>query len=218
MGSNSSSSDEKPAHKVNLDAFWIDKTEVTVGMYYLCVEAGRCQEPTGKSSSTHTSYYGNAEFNNYPVIYVDWYRATTYCEWVARRLPTEAEWEKAARGDDGRIYPWGNDMPNNSFLNYGNNIGDITEVGEFIKDISIYGALDMGGNVWEWVQDWYSATYYQITQLTNPLGPELGRYRVHRGGSWDDYVDGVYSSNRNRSTPGNVSNKVGFRCAMSATP
>ena len=108
MGSDSSDqADEKPAHTVNLDAFRIDQTEVTNKQYAACKENGGCTPPSRNSSSTNTSYYGNTQFDNYPVIYVNWNQAVAYCEWAGRRLPTEAEWEKAARGTDGRTYSWG---------------------------------------------------------------------------------------------------------------
>lgn len=213
----------QPIHKVTLDAFWIDKTEVTLRMYYLCVEAGVCNEPSNKSSNTHSSYYGNAELDNYPVIYVDWIMAKTYCEWANRRLSTEAEWEKAARGTNadiyrGGIFPWGNDEPNNNLLNYYNAVGDTTEVGKYPKGASPYGVLDMAGNVWEWVADWIDDNYYASLgeDAHNPQGPVSGQYRVLRGGSW--YDDGVQTVNRRRAYPLSTYFYTGFRCAMSANP
>jgi formylglycine-generating enzyme required for sulfatase activity len=150
MGSETSDN-EKPIHTVNLDAFWIDKTEVTNAMYATCVDAGVCNPPSNTISYTRKSYYGDSEFAEYPVIYVDWNMAKTYCGWAGRRLPTEAEWEKAGRGTGGNIYPWGNDAPNNSLLNYNSEVGDTTEVGAYPDGASVYSALDMAGNVWEWV-------------------------------------------------------------------
>ena len=146
---------EQPVHKVVLDAFWIDQTEVTNKMYALCVQTSVCTPPSSTNSSTRPSYYENPEFEDYPVIYVDWYKAKTYCEWAGRRLPTEAEWEKAARGTDGRNYPWGKDAPNKMLLNYNGNVGDTTEIGKYPAGASIYGALDMAGNAWEWVSSLY---------------------------------------------------------------
>jgi formylglycine-generating enzyme required for sulfatase activity len=180
-------SEEKPQHSVTLDAFWIDKTEVTQRMYALCVDAHVCHEPTITSSRTRIQYWDDPQgsFEIFPVIYVNWNMAQTYCEWAGRRLPTEAEWEKAARGTDGRIYPWGNDPPNHELLNYDDWFGDTLNVGRYPDGASPYGAVDMAGSVYEWVADWYSATYYQSSPSTNPLGPESGEKRVVRGGGFE---------------------------------
>ena len=218
MGSNNSESDEAPFHTVFLDAFWIDKTEVTVRMYSLCVNAGVCKEPTGKKSFSHPDYYGNAEFDNYPVIYVDWNTAKTYCEWADRRLPTEAEWEKVARGTNANDYPWGNADPNVDLLNYNRNVGNTTAVEKYPDGKSTYGALDMAGNVWEWVNDWYDDSYYQDSPSWNPLGPDSGVYRVLRGGSWTDGSKVIRSSNRFKNYPYTSNDDIGFRCALSETP
>lgn len=210
-------SDEKPQHTVTLDAFWIDQTEVTNAMYAKCVSDGVCTDPLVKSSFTHPSYYRNVEFNNYPVIYVDWNKANAYCSWAERRLPTEAEWEKAARGTQALTYPWGNEPPNSSLLNYNSNIGDTTEAGKYPAGSSIYGALDMAGNVLEWTADWYSETYYQGSSSSNPLGPDSGQYRVLRGGSLYDDNYPVRSSTRfaGWGSPGDSNYGIGFRCARS---
>jgi formylglycine-generating enzyme required for sulfatase activity len=158
-------SDEKPQHTVYLDSFWVDQTEVTNRMYALCVAAEKCDPHSNSSSSTHSNYYGNSEYDDYPVIYVSWNDASDYCAWAGGdvydvRLPTEAEWEKAARGTDGRTYPWGNDSPSCSAANYSGCVGDTTAVGSYESGQSPYGAYDLAGNVWEWVADWYSGTYY----------------------------------------------------------
>jgi formylglycine-generating enzyme required for sulfatase activity len=139
MGSDNGGADEKPVHTVYLDAFWIDRTEVTYAMYAKCVQDGACNQPSSTKSDTRDSYYGNSEFDNYPVIYVSWKGAKAYCEWADRRLPTEAEWEKAARGENAFIYPWGNDAPNNNLLNYNGAVGDTTEVGKYQDGASPYG-------------------------------------------------------------------------------
>jgi formylglycine-generating enzyme required for sulfatase activity len=209
--------DEMPVHKVGLDAFWIDQTEVTNVMYAKCVADGACEEPTSKKSRTHSDYYDNPEFENYPVIYVEWNMAKAYCEWADRRLPTEAEWEKAARGDDGRTYPWGNESPNENLLNFAENIGDTTEVGAYPNGGSVYGALDMAGNVWEWVGSLYQPYPYDPEDGREELDTKRGI--VYRGGSWLASDDVTRSANRADFGPTGYSlNDIGFRCAASGTP
>lgn len=208
-------SDKQPIRQVYLDAFWIDQTEVTNAMYAKCVDGGGCTPPSGLRSSSRGSYYGNSEFDDFPVIYVNWNQANAYCAWAGRSLPTEAQWEKAARGTDGFTYPWGDASPNNTLLNYNQNVGDTTEVGSYPAGASPYGAYDMAGNVWEWVSDWYSGTYYQSSPSSNPTGPSSGQYRVLRGGAWINYVDGVRSALRVRFDPTNSDSGLGFRCALS---
>jgi len=215
MGSDSSGrSDEEPQHQVDLNDFWIDQTEVTNIMYAKCVAEGACTEPTDKESRTRSSYYGNPEFDNYPVIYVEWVMAKAYCEWVDRRLPTEAEWEKAARGDDARVYPWGNESPHENLLNYNANVGDTTEVGIYPNGKSMYGALDMAGNVYEWVNSVDQPYPYDAEDGREDLDSKGGRGL--RGGSWNDSDDVVRSANRYRFGPTGYSlDIIGFRCASS---
>jgi formylglycine-generating enzyme required for sulfatase activity len=207
--------DEKPQHSVYLDAFWIDQTDVTNKMYAACVSAAGCTSPSNRSSYTHPSYYGNSAFDNYPVIYVSWNDATAYCKWAGRQLPSEAQWEKAARGTDGRIYPWGNQAPSKDLLNYNGIVGDTTAVGSYPNGASPYGALDMAGNVWQWVNDWYSDTYYQSSPASNPLGPNSGQVRVLRGGTWLYGNGSIRSALRVRLNPSNSCSGSGFRCARS---
>jgi len=215
MGSNNGEANEKPVHKITLDAFWIDQTEVTNKQYSICVSGGGCTRPRNTSSDTRSSYYSDSKFDNYPVVHVSWDDAVAYCKWVGRRLPTEAEWEKAARGVDERNYPWGNEAPNTNLLNYDGNIGDTTEVGRYPDGKSLYGAYDMAGNVWEWTNDWYSETYYQNSPLLNPQGPDSGNARVWRGGSWYHYYRNVRSAYRVWSDSAFTSGDIGFRCARS---
>jgi formylglycine-generating enzyme required for sulfatase activity len=217
MGSDSGDSDEKPVHTVYLDAFWIDQFEVTNKQYQACVDAGTCEPPSSSSSYTHPSYYENLEFDNYPVLNVNWDKANRYCEvWAGGDLPTEAQWEKAARGTDERTYPWGNDAPNEGLLNYNTNVGDTTTVGSYPGGKSPYEVYDMAGNVWEWVNDYYQSDYYTLLggNASNPFGPDSGQYRVLRGGTWFNSDDDVRSASRNWYDPTYAYN-FGFRCVRS---
>jgi formylglycine-generating enzyme required for sulfatase activity len=181
-------------------------------MYQQCENAGVCRAPQNSSSYTRTSYYGASQFAEYPVIYVSWDDAVAYCAWAWRELPTEAQWEKAARGTDGRTYPWGEGI-DASKANYNSNIGDTSAVGSYPAGASPYGAYDMAGNVWEWVADWYDSGYYSRSPDNNPTGPTSGEYRVLRGGGWDlnDYYQ--RSADRGNYDPTNRDIYVGFRCA-----
>jgi formylglycine-generating enzyme required for sulfatase activity len=217
MGSNNGSEDERPVHTLYLDAFWIDQTEVTNKMYVSCVDAGVCKESTDTSAPAHSSYYGDAEYDNYPVINVDWNMAKTYCEWMDRRLPTEAEWEKAARGTDQRAYPWGNDAPNNNLLNYYLTMqGGTTEVGRYPNGASPYGALDMAGNVWEWISSLFKPYPYSAADGREDLSASGAR--ALRGGAWSLNGTNVRSANRDGNSPSYTEHLIGFRCAMSAVP
>lgn len=221
--------DELPAHDVTLEAFWIDQVEVTNGMYGLCVGAGACRPPVKINSDNRSDYFIDPEFKDYPVVQITWYDANTYCGWAGRRLPTEAEWERAARSDDMRNYPWGNEPPNAENSNSNNLVGDTFRVGSYALGISPFGALDMAGNVWEWVADFYQPDYYEATPSINPMGPEnggLNHLRVIRGGSYQDNLFNLRTSNRGYEVGpdptklpnenayyGRSSVKIGFRCA-----
>ncbi len=209
--------DEKPQRKIYLDAFWIDQTEVTNKQYQLCVASGQCTSLERKFSGYIDSYHNNSDFADFPVMYVDWYQANDYCEWAGRRLPTEAEWEKASRGTDGFIYPWGDNPPDPSMLNYNQdfNDGSTTRVGSYPAGASPFGALDMSGNVSEWVADWYDEEFYQTAPGRNPQGPSLGEKRVIRGGSFSSAEWILRCAGRSSQGPDEYYRGVGFRCASS---
>ena len=215
MGSDYGDLDEKPVHTVTLHAFWIDQTEVTNAMFSKCVQAGACSPPRGSGSSLRENYYGNSDYADFPVVNISvMWHAIEYCKWVGTRLPTEAEWEKAARGTDGRTYPWGNDSPNENLANYNMNIKDTVAVGSYPDGASPYGALDMAGNVSEWVADFYSDTYYSISPASNPKGPASGNYKVLRGGGGNTYETQLRVSSRNKfPSAGGSTAFIGFRCA-----
>lgn len=222
MGSDTGNPDEAPTHTVKLDSFWIDQTEVTNAMYAKCVADKKCALPRYEKSHTRAAYYGQPKYDDFPVIYVSWNAASAYCAWADRRLPTEAEWEKAASWDpqtnEKLVYPWGNDEPNNDLLNYSHIVEDTTKVGEYPDGASPYGALDMSGNVWEWTADWYDAGYYAKSRSSNPLGPlepTLGQSRALRGGSWNNLAKNVRAALRSRNSQSSEYDYQGFRCARS---
>jgi formylglycine-generating enzyme required for sulfatase activity len=199
----------RPQRSVTLDAFWIDQTEVTNAAYAMCIEAGACSHPGGNANP----YFGKSKYENYPVVYVSWNAADAYCRWAGGRLPTEAEWEKAARGTDGRDYPWGDDPPDESRANFDLNLGAPLPADRYPLGASPYGALNMAGNVREWVADWFSETYYRRAPLSNPTGPAQGEERALRGGSYLDDARELRVFNRFEHPPFSPGINRGFRCA-----
>ncbi len=211
---------EKPQHTVALPDYWIDRTEVTNAQYQLCAADGSCTPPADLNSPSRPGYYNDPAFANYPVIWVNWNQANAYCQWAGRRLPAEAEWEKAARGADGRLYPWGDNPPNNTLLNYDLAAGDTTAVGSFPNGASPYGALDMSGNVVEWVGSFYYDSYFVLLSNTETPTPTVrGGVHTLRSSSWHDLFANIRTASRRFTTNDSTAyNDVGFRCATSEKP
>lgn len=216
MGSDRSSKNSYPLHTIYLESFWIDQTEVTNAMYTKCVTDGACQAPQDVNSHNRLNYFTDERYADYPVLFVPWNEASAYCRWAGRELPTEAQWEKAARGTDSRLYPWGDQAPSKELLNFDTPLGDTKKVGVYPAGASPYGALDMAGNAWEWVADWYEERYYQTSPEENPTGPQYGYERVERGGSWGDDMSQIRTFVRRGRSPIEVSNALSFRCALGA--
>lgn len=206
--------DEYPLHPVLLDGYFIYRNEVSNGLYKQCVEAGLCSDPQifEDGPSTH---YNDPEYKDFPVVGVNWDQAAAFCSWAEARLPTEAEWEKAARGENGAVYPWGEDEPSCALSNMAGcfvDPPDTEKVGQYPDGESEYEANDMSGNVWEWTLDWYLEDYYTQSPDANPLGPENGELRVVRGGSYEDGPEALRSAERFALDPDEAFNNVGFRC------
>jgi formylglycine-generating enzyme required for sulfatase activity len=211
MGSATGDADERPVHKVYVNAFFMDMHQLSVAQYARFIEATHHEVPPDWGTMNRPQH------QNRPVANVDWEDAVTYCKWAGKRLPTEAEWEKAARGTDGRTYPWGNEHPSRLHATAGKEIWSshtaLTPVGTFEEGKSPYGVYDMAGNVWEWVSDWYDQDYYKTSPQQNPAGPPSGSYKVIRGGSWGSNADGLRSAERETHVPSFRGFGTGFRCA-----
>jgi len=218
MGSDvTGNAESRPAHTIYLDAFYIDKYEVTNEMYDACAFAVECRKPKQAGSVTHSTYYSNPVFAKYPVIYVDWKMAKAYCEWRGARLPTEAEWEKAARGTDERIYPWGNTKIDCSFANLPGCVGDTTAVDQYDTGVSPYGVYGMAGNVLEWTSSLFKL--YPYNSEDGRESPDATGKRVARGGSWHTFggnSGNARTDSRLELDPAYYGPYVGIRCAISA--
>lgn len=209
----SASNDERPAHSVYLDGYYIDQYEVTTARY------AKFFQETNRSAPDYWSEQVLKRHRNKPVVGVNWNDAAAYCSWAGKRLPTEAEWEKAARGTDQQLYPWGNSSSSEQRANFDHccdfkDYGALTDVGSFEQGKSPYGTYDMAGNVWEWVADWYGETYYGWSPERNPKGPSTRGYRVLRGGSWGDVPVMGRSATRSKTIPSLWDSSFGFRCAQ----
>ena len=204
-----------PAHTVHLGAYWIDQTEVTNDQYARCVTDGACLPPVHFAVIAPVDYYYDGRHGNFPVVYVPWYYAEAYCAWAEARLPTEAEWEKAARGTDGRLFPWGDSLPDANQVCFDSR-HNLEGVGSCPAGASPYGTLNMIGNVSEWVADWYAPYIYSQSPVEGPTGPASGTGRVLRGGFNHEFYE-LYSTGRNGDDPNETNSMIGFRCARQAT-
>jgi len=224
MGTNHPrATDEQPSHQVEMSAFTIDRNEVdnarfaafvTDTGYRTAAEAEDAPETADGISWRHPQGPGSTAIPEHPAVYVNWYDAQAYCTWRGGRLPTEAEWEKSARGNDARLWPWGSTFDAKRANHWGSKDGyaGLAPVGSFPEGASSYGALDLAGNVWEWCADWYDADHYATGPSQAPQGPATGRFKVLRGGSWINPGPALRSSNRFEILPIERSPYIGFRC------
>lgn len=204
MGSKYGDLEEQPVHKVYLDSYEIGKYEVTVKQYRAFCEATGRQMPKAPTWGWK---------DNHPIVNVTWADADAYCKWAGGRLPTEAEWEKAARGTDARVYPWGNKWDRNKCANGVLGLTSTVPIGNYPKGASPYGCMDMAGNAWEWCADWYGEDYYRMSPSRNPKGPAGGEYPVLRGGCWYSHMQGTRTTYRGSFFPSGSWYSGGFRLA-----
>jgi formylglycine-generating enzyme required for sulfatase activity len=201
---------DNPQHTVTLGDFWIYSTKVTNREYQQCVAVGKCTTPDLQDDQG----YNDLNHQSDPVAGVNWMQGEAYCDYAHGNLPTEAQWEKAARGPDGNVYPWGNNAPGNDLLNYNNTIGHTTNVINYPKGKSYYDALDMEGNAYEWVYDWYDFNYYRTGIAQDPLGPDTGQDRSVRSAGYQSNNDQVPASTRSHKLPDDHARYLGFRCVV----
>ncbi len=206
---------DAPQRTVSLDDYWIYKTEVTNSMYAFCVSVGACAPP---AEEIGTPLYDNPVYANYPIVGVTWDMAANYCAWVGGGLPTEAQWEKAARGPQGSQYPWGSTEASCDVGNFAGCVGAITDVTRYAESASPYGVLDMAGNVFEWVRDYYAEDYYNSAPAENPAGPESGEFHVVRGSGYETDIEQAASAVRRPAGSGYHSRDLGFRCVVQEPP
>ncbi len=200
---------ENPAHNVELEPYHIDTHEVTHSSYMKFVNATNAKKPR---------YWDDPDFNgsNQPVVGISWKAAQSYCKWKSGRLPTEAEWEKASRGKRSIDFPWGNEPPDSTRLNFNEELKKTAPVGSYEAGKSDYGVYDLSGNVAEWTYDWHQAEFYIFSSKANPVGPQKGQYKVIRGGNWRNDAKDVNMIYRNATIPSIRNKTLGFRCAQSA--
>ncbi len=202
---------DAPQKNVSLDSYWISETDVTNKMYAQCVATGNCAAP---AQELGTPVYTNPDYGDYPVVGVTWDMASNYCQWMQGQLPTEAQWEKAARGQNGGVYPWGNDNPGCDLLNYKGCLGHTSGVNDYPAGRSPYGLLDMAGNVFQWVNDFYDANYYDNMPAQNPTGPTAGDSHVIRGSSFESDSTQTLAGLRHYGVSAYHSRDLGFRCVV----
>lgn len=202
---------DAPVHSVSLDGYWIQQTKVTNRMYDQCVKAGVCLPPTQELGGP---VFTNPEYASHPVVGVTWDQGMAYCAWIQGSLPTEAQWEKAARGANGNAYPWGNSAPTCGLLNFANCYGRTTNTNVYEDGKSPFGLFDMAGNTFEWVFDLYDANYYSQSPVDDPAGPQSGKYRGVRGSSFESNEEQVASAIRRYNEQTDTGRDIGFRCAV----